>query len=35
MENKAYSLKVERTAHNGTNVGSNPTKPTEVIFNEN
>ena len=29
---KAYSLMVERTAHNGTNVGSNPTKPTEVFL---
>ena len=27
FKNRVYSLRVEHTAHNGKNVGSNPTKP--------
>ena len=27
INSRVYSLRVEHTAHNGKNVGSNPTKP--------
>ena len=32
VNKKAYSSVVERTAHNGFVVGSNPTKPILILF---
>jgi hypothetical protein len=31
-EKKAYSSEVERTAHNGLVVGSNPAKPKKILI---
>lgn len=32
FKNRVYSLRVEHTAHNGKNVGSNPAKPNLILF---
>ena len=34
MLSKVYSSAVEHAAHNGTDVGSNPAKPTTKFIND-